>query len=353
MKIFIAFVRKEFYHIFRDPRTMLILLLLPIVLIILFGFAITNEIKSVPIGVVDFSMSEESRRAVQQLDASEYFELYHSYRNKNQVDEAMRRGDISMIVVLSSSSPLETQLLLDASDPNQASQLAGYAQMILQQMGVASPTIIPITHLLYNPQMKSSYNFVPGIMGVILILICAIMTSIGIVREKETGSMEVLLVSPIKPIYIIIAKAVPYLVISIVNVITIMILARFLLDVPILGGVVLVMLLSILYSFVSLCLGLLVSTVVNTQQAALLFCAVILMLPVILLSGMIFPIENMPLLLQVFSNIVPARWYIEALRGVMIKGLGLADIWLHVVILTSMLLVIIAISVKRFKIRLQ
>ncbi len=353
MKIFIAFVRKEFYHIFRDPRTMLILLLLPIVLIILFGFAITNEIKSVPIGVVDFSMSEESRRAVQQLDASEYFELYHSYRNKNKADEAMRRGDISMIVVLSSSSPLETQLLLDASDPNQASQLAGYAQMILQQMGVTSPTIIPITHLLYNPQMKSSYNFVPGIMGVILILICAIMTSIGIVREKETGSMEVLLVSPIKPIYIIIAKAVPYLVISIVNVITIMILARFLLDVPILGGVVLVMLLSILYSFVSLCLGLLVSTVVNTQQAALLFCAVILMLPVILLSGMIFPIENMPLLLQVFSNIVPARWYIEALRGVMIKGLGLADIWLHVVILTSMLLVIIAISVKRFKIRLQ
>ncbi|MFI3297245.1 MAG: ABC transporter permease [bacterium] len=353
MKIFLAFVRKEFYHIFRDPRTMLILLLLPIVLIVLFGFAITNEIKSVPIGVVDFSMSEESRRAVQQLDASEYFELYHSYRNKNQADEAMRRGDISMVVVFSNTSQLETQLLLDASDPNQATQLAGYAQMILQQMGVASPTIIPITHLLYNPQMKSSYNFVPGIMGVILILICAIMTSIGIVREKETGTMEVLLVSPIKPIYIIIAKAVPYLVISIVNVITIMVLARFLLDVPILGGVALVMSLSILYSFVSLCLGLLVSTIVNTQQAALLFCAVILMLPVILLSGMIFPIENMPLLLQVLSNIVPARWYIEALRGVMIKGLGLADIWLHVVILVSMLLVLITISVKRFKIRLQ
>lgn len=258
-----------------------------------------------------------------------------------------------MVVVFSNTSQLETQLLLDASDPNQATQLAGYAQMILQQMGVASPTIIPITHLLYNPQMKSSYNFVPGIMGVILILICAIMTSIGIVREKETGTMEVLLVSPIKPIYIIIAKAVPYLVISIVNVITIMVLARFLLDVPILGGVALVMSLSILYSFVSLCLGLLVSTIVNTQQAALLFCAVILMLPVILLSGMIFPIENMPLLLQVLSNIVPARWYIEALRGVMIKGLGLADIWLHVVILVSMLLVLITISVKRFKIRLQ
>lgn len=352
MKIFLSFVEKEFYHIFRDVRTMMMLLLMPVVLIVLFGYAITNEIKSVPIGVVDLHKSEESRRAVEQLNSSEYFEYYASYPIEELAKEGIKQGDVSLVVLFKDYTQGEVQLLVDATDPNQATQLAGYAAANLGEQGISKPQIVPILHLLYNPQMKGAYNFVPGVMGLILILICAIMTSVGIVREKESGTMEVLLVSPIKPIYIILAKCVPYLVISIINVITIILLATFMLDVPILGGVTLVMVLSILYAFVSLCLGLLVSTIVETQQAALLFCSVVLMLPVMLLSGMIFPIENMPLPLQIVSNIVPARWYIDALRGVMIKGLSFVDIWQQVSILLFMMALLIVVSIKRFKIRL-
>ncbi|MFI3262929.1 MAG: ABC transporter permease, partial [Rikenellaceae bacterium] len=324
-------------------------LVMPIILVVLFGYAITNEVKSARFGVVDFTRSEESRQMVEQLSASEYFELLSYYKNQSLAEESMRQGYIELIVLMQDG---KVQLLANATDPNLAVQLSSYAAQIVSPSNFNTSQIIPVTHLLYNPQMKGAYNFVPGVMGLILILICAMMTSVGIVREKEQGTMEVLLVSPLKPIYIIIAKALPYLVISLVNIATILILATFLLKVPILGGVGVVLFVSIIYSLVALCLGLLVSTIVDSGQAAMLFCGVILMLPVILLSGMIFPIENMPQPLQIVSNIVPAKWYIVALRKSMIMGLGFSDILHEITILTSMMIAIIAISVKRFKIRL-
>ena len=349
MRIFLKFIEKEFFHILRDKRTMMIMLVMPIILVVLFGYAITNEVKSARFGVVDFTHTEESRQMVEHILASEYFELFSYYENQDLAQVAMQQGDIELILLFQDD---KVQLLTNATDPNLAVQLSGYASQILSSPNFSKIQIIPITHLLYNPQMRGAYNFVPGVMGLILILICAMMTSIGIVREKEQGTMEVLLVSPLKPIYIIIAKALPYLVISLVNIATILVLATYLLNVPILGGVWVVLFLSVIYSLVALCLGLLVSTIVNSQQAAMLFCTVILMLPVILLSGMIFPIENIPQPLQIVSNIVPAKWYIIALRKSMIMGLGFGDILCEIAILTSMMIVIIAMSVKRFKIRL-
>ena len=269
----------------------------------------------------------------------------------------------------------EIQLLVDATDPNEATQLSAYATQIAVESGKLkvesenansnakqlSPFIfhlstdkgiVPTISLLYNPQMKGAYNFVPGVMGLILILICAMMTSVGIVKEKEIGTMEVLLVSPMKPVYIILAKATPYLLLSLVNIATILALSYFLLDVPINGSLPLLVCVSVLYALVALCLGLLISTIADTQQAAMLISAVVLMLPIILLSGMMFPIENMPVILQVISNIVPAKWYIIAVKDIMIKGLGFGSVLQEVGVLVLMAVVLIGLSVKRFKIRL-
>ena len=362
MKQFISFIRKEFYHIFRDKRTMMILLVMPIILIILFGYAITTEIKRAPIAILDQSRDEVTQKMIEHLSASEYFELYTMVNSEAEGQALFRQGKVRLLIIFpaqyASSPDASVQLLADATDPNEATQLAAYATAILQQFSIFNSqfsinnAITPVVSLLYNPLMKGAYNFVPGVMGLILILICAMMTSVGIVKEKEIGTMEVLLVSPMKPVYIILAKATPYLLLSLVNIATILSLSYFLLDVPIAGSLTLLVSVSILYALVSLCLGLLISTVADTQQAAMLVSAVVLMLPVMLLSGMMFPIENMPKILQVLSNIVPARWYISAVKDIMIKGLGARAILPEISILAGMAVFLVALSVKRFKIRL-
>ena len=362
MKQFISFIRKEFFHIFRDKRTMLILLAMPIILIILFGYAITTEIKCVPIAVFDQSRDEVSRKITEHLGASEYFDLYKMVDSEAEAQSLFKQGKIKLVVVFppqyASTADADVQLLADATDPNEATQLTAYATTIIAsakaeiQGNLLQPEekaqlmqvgIMPVTHLLYNPTMKGAYNFVPGVMGLILILICALMTSVGIVKEKEMGTMEVLLVSPMKPVYILL---------SIVNVATILALSYFLLKVPIAGSLVLLVAVSILYALVSLCLGLLISTIADTQQAAMLISAMVLMLPVILLSGMVFPIENMPDILQWLSNIVPAKWYIIAVKDVMIKGLSAGAILKEIGILSFMVIFLVILSVKRFKTRL-
>ena len=373
MKQFIAFVHKEFCHIFRDIRSTMILLVMPVILIILFGYAITTEIQRVPIAVMNQSHNELTFKITERLKASEYFTLYTLVDNYQEIQSLFRRNKIYLAVVFpinyGSDSEAQIQLLSDATDPNQSTQLTSYASAIIMeevkeaeeklQLLSQEPQkdayfcgIQPIPHLLYNPQMKGSYNFVPGVMGLILILICAMMTSVGIVREKEMGTMEVLLVSPLKPIYIILAKAIPYLLISLINIATILLLSYFLLQVPIRGSLALLIGISILYAIVSLCLGLLISTIADTQQAAMLISGVVLMLPVILLSGMMFPIENMPEILQLISHIVPAKWYIIAVRDVMIKGLPITSILPEIGILLAMTVGLILLSVKRFNIRL-
>ncbi|MEG1499137.1 MAG: ABC transporter permease [Bacteroidales bacterium] len=367
MKQFWAFVLKEFYHIFRDKQTMLILLLMPVVQVFLFGYAITTDIKNSAIVILDSAQDEHSRRLIADLNASAYFHVESILQSSSQIDATFRKGKIKIAILipedfgsrLDEGKKAPVQLIVDASNPNEANIITNYVynivgnyqQELLKNMPIAG-VISTDVHMLYNPQLKSAYTFVPGVIGLVLMLICTLMTSVSIVREKELGTMEVLLVSPSKPIYIIFSKTIPYFVISMCNVITIVLLSVFAFDVPIRGSIALLIGSSITYIFTSLALGLLISTISKTQQIAMIISLVGLMLPTVLLSGLMFPIESMPGILQWISNIVPATWFIQMVKTIMIKGLGFAYIWKEWCILLGMTILFIAISVKRFKVRL-
>ena len=378
MKQFISFVKKEFYHILRDKRTILILLVMPIVQIILFGFAITTEVKNTPMAVLDMSKDAATRQVTERLAASHYFTLVGGVHNPEDVEKAFQKGEIKLAVIFSENfqdnlthtGEAGIQIIADATDPNQASTFANYATTIINQwrmenadIGVAGIQalqgnfqplqIVPEIKMLYNPQMKGSYNFVPGVMGLVLILICAMMTSISIVREKEIGTMEILLVSPIKPIYIILAKITPYFALSIINLTTILLLSVFVLDVPIAGSLFLLILFSLLFILVGLSLGILVSNMVKTQVAAMLISAVAMMMPTMLLSGMIFPIESMPKILQWISVIPPNRWYVEGVIKIMIMGVEFKYVLKEFAILGFMAIVFLTVSLKKFSIRIE
>lgn len=368
MKQFLSFVRKEFYHIFRDTRTILILLVMPIIQIILFGFAISTEVRNVQVGIFDPSNDVSTQHIKERIDASPYFDITEELKNPDQINDIFKNGNIDLVIVFSdnfsnnllNSGEAAIQLIADGTEPNQASTLTNYATNILasyqQELSdqYKTPFLIkPEIKMLYNPHMKGAYNFVPGIMGLILILICAMMSSIGIVREKETGTMEVLLSSPLKPITIILAKLVPYFVLSIVNLATIILLSVYVLEVPIAGNIFILGFISLIYIFLALSLGLLISTVVDTQMAAMLVSGMGLMMPVMILSGMMFPIESMPRFLQWFSSLVPARWYIEAVKKIMIQGVEVRYVLKEIIILSVMAIALMIISLKKFKTRLN
>lgn len=360
---FISFVKKESLHILRDKRTMLIVMLIPVVLMILFGFAISTEVNNVNVAVVAPNRTDSVSDAVDRLAHNDYF-TFKGYIAADDIDTRLRRGDVGAVVLFDSdydrlaadlAAGIESrpaiQLIVDASNVNTASSATAYLQSIL--LGTATAQSMFETRMLFNPQMKSAYNFVPGIMGLIFILVCAMMTSVSIVREKEMGSMEVLLVSPVRPVKIILAKMIPYFAISCIVLIMILLLARYLLDVPMSGGVWGIFSLSLLYLLLSLSLGLLVSTIARTQMAALLVSAMVMMMPILMLSGMLFPIENLPKFFQVVSNIVPARWYIDAVRKMMIQGMPIVAVWKNCVILLSMTVVLLGVSLKKFNDKLE
>ncbi len=355
MKQFFSFAGKEFRHIFRDRRTILILLGMPVVQIILFGFAISTEVKNVQMAVLDPSPDMTTRQIIDRLDASEYFTLTRILHSSDEIKECFRTGDADMVIVFSTqfgnnlpTGEARIQIITDATDPNTAVMQANYARSII----AGNPSGQAEIKLLYNPQMKSAYNFVPGVMGLILMLICAMMTAISIVREKETGTMEVLLASPIRPIFIILAKAVPYLLLSCINLATILLLSVYVLEVPVEGSLFWLGILSVIFIIVALALGLLISTLVQTQVAAMLISGMAMMMPVMLLSGMIFPTENMPVILQWISDCIPAKWYIAAVKKVMIEGLGVNYILKELCILSLMGIALVTFSLKKFKIRL-
>lgn len=365
--MFIAFVGKEIRHILRDRRTMLILFGMPLIMMLLFGFAISTDVKDVRLVAVTTPADHLTQRMLTRLDASEYFILTHTVQTTAEAEQLIRNGQADIAIVFSPrfadrlpKSQGQVQLILDGADPNQASMQGAYATQILQA-GMAeamSAAHVPqsteiITRLLYNPQMKSAYNFVPGIMGLLLLLICAMMTSVSIVREKERGTMEVLLVSPIRPLLILIAKAVPYFLLSIIILLFILGISNFVLKVPVSGNLLAILTLCLLYIFLALCLGLLISVVAKTQLQALLISGMLMLMPNLLLSGMIYPIESMPLPLQWFSAIIPARWFIAAIRKLMVMGVGLQMVGRELLILTAMSLLILGIALKKFKTRLE
>ena len=362
MKQFWAFVKIEFFHIFRDRRTMLILLGMPVLQIMLFGFAITTEINHSRVAVLDPSKDAATTRITERLEGNRFFSVVKELSTAREIETVFRRDEADIVVVFTPrfDENLQTgeagvQLVVDATDPNTASVTAGYVQGIVgQALRDGQPGTVGVqTHLLFNPQMKSAYNFVPGVMGLILMLICAMMTAISIVREKETGTMEVLLVSPIRPIFIILAKAVPYLLLSCVNLATILLLSVFVLHVPVAGSLWLLSLLSLLLIAVALSLGLLISCVVQNQVGAKLGSGRGLLMAGMLLSGVICPVESMTRVLLRIPGDIPARWYIQAVRKVMIEGLGFGAVWPEVLVLSGMAALLVALSLKKFKVRLE
>lgn len=364
---FLSFVKKEALHIVRDPRTMLIVLLMPVIQVLLFGFAMNTEVSNIDFAVAAPHPTEAVRQAVERIAANSYFS-FRGYIAEGEIDKTLRSGGADAVVVfagdydrqaeaLRQGLPAEpaVQLVFDASNTNTASAGAGYLKSILLA-GMAGPgaaAAVPETHLLFNPQMKSSYNFVPGIMGMIFILICAMMTSVSIVREKETGTMEVLLVSPVRPLKIVLAKMIPYFALSCFNLTTILLLARYALDVPMSGNLAGIVGLSMLYLALSLAFGLLISTFADRQATALIISGMLILFPIIMFSGLAFPIENMPKALQPITYIVPTRWYIDAVRKLMIEGLPFGAVLREFSILAAMTALLIGAALKKFNDKLE
>ena len=352
MKQFFSFVLKETKHITRDKRTMLMLFGMPIVMMLLFGFAVTNDVRNVRVVIEMSNADNATQQVADRLAASEYFTLTKVVATPTEAEKAIRDQEADMAIVFSqdfASRKSGYQLIVDGADPNMAQQWTTYANAVINNTEAKAVN----TKLLYNPQMKSTYNFVPAIMGTLLMLVCAMMTSISIVREKEKGTMEVLLVSPTKPLMIIVAKLVPYLVLAFTILSIILLMSSFVLGVPIKGSLVWIYVVSTIYILLALSLGILVSTIAETQLVALLISAMLLMMPVIMLSGMMFPIESMPKILQYISAIVPTRYYISAMRKLMIMGTGIEEIYFEVSVLISMLIALMSLALAKFNKRLE
>lgn len=360
MKEIAAFIKKEFLHIFRDVRTMMIVLVLPVVQILLFGFAMSTEVNNAVVDILGDANDPQVRMIVQRIDNNPYLETGAYLSTEAEMDARLRKGKSKAVVCFERNFDQKSEkdgnaaikVICDGSDPNTAQMVGNYIQGVVNE-DIDSGASVQAVQMMYNPAMNSSYNFVPGVMGLILMLICSMMTAVSIVREKEFGTLELVLVSPVKPFWIIISKLIPYLVLSVVNFASIILLARFVMGVPIRGSLVLVSVSSLLFVGASLGLGLLISTISRTQQTAMLLCGMGLTMPTMMLAGIIFPCESMPVALQLISDIIPAKWYIIIIKRIMIQGVGFAAIAKEFIILAGMMILLLWFSIKRFKTRLQ
>jgi ABC-2 type transport system permease protein len=363
-----GFIIKEFYHIFRDVRTMVILFGMPVIQVLIFGFAITTEIKDAEIAILDYSKDHMSLELSNKIISSDYFILNTNLEDESQIEEAFKAGIIKEVIIFGDhfardfgkEQNASIHIIADASDPNTASLLVNYTTGIIQSYMAEKSGAqgLPIRinteyKMLFNPEVKSVFMFVPGVITILLMLVSAMMTSISIAREKELGTMEVLLVSPLRPIQIVVGKVIPYVLLSFVNAVTILLLAFFVFGMPVQGSVILLLAESLLFIVMALSLGILISTIAKGQQAAMMISMFALMLPAILLSGFIFPIENMPVVIQWLCNIMPTKWFIIIVKDIMLKGVGLAHIWEETLIIIGMTVFFIGVSVRKFKIRLE
>ena len=367
MKQFFAFVRKEFLHILRDKRTLLILFGMPVMQVILFGYVLSNDIKNVPVAILDHSKDAASIKLINRISSSGYFQVKYNLQNEEEIHAAFRKGDIRMAFIIPEkfsdalfhNGKTQVQVVADATDINTASTLSSYAQSIIrsyeQELNPAARPemqIVPQVRMVFNPEMKSVYMFIPGVIAIVMILISAMLTSITIAREKETGTMEILMISPLRPLQIIIGKVIPYLSLSIINCCIILLMGFFIFKMPMNGSYLLLAFECTIYILLSLSLGILISSLANTQQTAMFASLIGLMMPTMLLSGFVFPVESMPLPLQVISNVMPAKYFIIVLKGVMIKGEGLDMLWQPTVTMCGITLLFILISLRKIKTRL-
>lgn len=344
MSVFQSLVKKEALHLLRDFRTIIVVLVMPVVLLLLFGFAISTEVNNVKVATAVEQHTDQTKQIIDRFRANPYF-TFEGVVAYSDVEDLLREGKVDATVVFRTrDGKLEHQVIVDASNTIMAQTATAYLESVISP-GADTPIV---TSTLYNLRLKSAYNFVPGIMGMIFILICAMMTSVSIVKEKEMGTMDLLLVSPVRPWTIIFGKLVPYFLLSCVILALTLVLSYTVLGIPFSFRLFDVIWVTILYVILALALGLLISTVASTQVAALLISGVMLMIPVILLSGMIFPVENMPLVLQWFSCVIPARWYISAMRVLMIQRLPVGYVLTEVLVLAGMTLLVLALAIKKF-----
>ncbi|MEO8769474.1 MAG: ABC transporter permease [Ferruginibacter sp.] len=367
MKQLLVFIKKEFTHVLRDRKTLLILFGMPVIQVLIFGFALSNEVKRSEIMIVDQANDQASQAIISKIGASQYFKIEKLTNDSKQIEPAFKENKIKIAVIfplnfnnhLLRENKAQVQVLADATDPNNATALINYVsavitdyQSTLNKNAFAPYRIISETKMLYNPQLKGAPNFVPGVMALVLLLVCVMLTAVSIVREKETGTMEILLVSPMRPLLVILSKSTPYLIFSLVNVASILLLSTYVLNLPVKGSLLLLFAESTLFIITCLTLGIFISVKTSSQQVAMLISLMGMLLPTILFSGFMFPIENMPVPLQIISNIVPSKWYYIIVKAVMIKGLGFSAIWKETLILTSITIFLLLISLKNFKTRL-
>lgn len=368
MKRFLGFVKKEFFHIIRDPKTMLILFGLPVIQLLIFGYVIKNEVKDVTVAILDQSNDRVTRDISNKILSSGYFIFNETIASSDQIEEIFEKGDTKLVIVfepgfsknLQKNNTANIHLIADASDPNIASTVISYISGIvldymkdINQTEGLSYRIAIEPRMLYNQDLKSAFMFVPGTMALILMLVSAMMSSISIAREKEFGSMEVLLVSPLNPVQIILGKVTPYISLSVINAITIIALGNLVFQVPVRGSLIFLFLVTLLFILLALTLGILISTKSNNQQTAMFISMFSLLLPTMVLSGFIFPIENMPKILQWLTMILPPRWFITIVRGIMLKGIGITYLWKEVLILVGFIMLFTLLSIKNFKMRLE
>lgn len=367
MKRFWGFLTKEFFHIFRDKRTLIILFGIPIAQVLLFGYVVTNEIKDVNIAILDHSKDEVTSEITDKLLSSGYFQLSKIINNEKEIEDIFKEGSIREVIIfeqnfgkkLRKNNKADLQIIADASDANTANLIVNYTSAIVNDYArtyISANLPVQISsevRMYYNPELKGVFMFVPGIIAMILILISVLLTSISIVREKEMGTMEILLVSPLKPWQIILGKVIPYFILSFINAALIITIGKFVFGLPIEGSIILLLAVCMLYILLSLSIGIFISTVTDNQQAAMMISQFSLMLPTILLSGFIFPVENMPLILQGICQLMPAKWFIVILKSIMLQGGDISYIWKETLVLFLMTILFMILSIKKFKIRLE
>lgn len=337
-------------------------------MMLLFGFALSNEVKNSNVAILDYAQDESSRHLANRLESSRYFTVSDYLHSERDIANTFEQGKARLVVIfparladdLAHSRNAQVRLIGDASDPNTANIIINYATAIIldYQAELVKRQNLPYTinietRMLYNPQLQSSFNFVPGVMTLILMLLGAMMTSVSIVREKENGTMEILLVSPMRPLLVVLSKAVPYMVLCFVDVLIILLMAHTVLDMPLRGSLPLLLAESMLFIITTLSLGLLISSLVSSQQIAMFISLVGMLMPSLVFSGFMFPIENMPKIMQIMSNIVPTKWYYNIVKNIMVKGLGFSFVYQQTIILGLMTVVFLTIAIKTFKVRLE
>lgn len=368
MKRFFGFVLKEFRHIFRDPRTLIILFGLPIMMMILFGKVVSSDMKDIKLAILDMSGDPSTHEITRKIISSGYFVHVGNLESEKEIASVFESGEVKMVLIfgpdfeqgIQNERIAALRMVVDASDANSAQLAVNYAQGIISNYFASAENDIELpwqvnirSRMMYNEELRGVYMFVPGLMALILMLISALMTSVTITREKELGTMEPLLASPLKPLEIILGKVTPYVILSFINAVTIIVMGVFVFHVPIKGSIALLLLESMLYITLALSLGVFISSRAKTQQIAMIMSLLGLMLPTILLSGFIFPIDNMPKILQVISTVMPPRWFIIIIKNIMLKGTGMEFVWKESLILLGMTLFFIVNAVRAFKTRLD